>query len=294
MGVTAASVRQMLGSADKAATFRLLETLLKGNVAETLAEIRKQYSDGSDPLLVVQDSLEIIHLITRVKVAPVALADITLSEHDRASARHLADCLSMPVLARLWQMLLKGVTEIRQAPSPLSALEMLMVRIAYAAQMPTPAEVIRNATNTDPSPSSVGTVPTPAAPAAPQPNGSRTNALGSFAEAVALFKEHREVLLALQLNQEVRPVHFEPGLIELSPVTTLPRDFISKVAALLTAWTGQKWRVQLSDKEGRPSLHEEEMARKEKQIQEVSSHPLVSSVLEQFPGAKLVDVKTGT
>ncbi|MDE3061315.1 MAG: DNA polymerase III subunit gamma/tau, partial [Pseudomonadota bacterium] len=141
--ITAASVRQMLGSADNTATFRLLETLLVGDIAGALAELRRQYADGADPLLIVQDALEVTHLITRVKVTPAALADVSLSEHDRAAAKAMADKLAMPVLTRLWQMWLKGIGEVRMAPMPLAALEMLLVRIAYAAELPTPAEVIR-------------------------------------------------------------------------------------------------------------------------------------------------------
>ncbi|MEQ1705724.1 MAG: DNA polymerase III subunit gamma/tau, partial [Rickettsiales bacterium] len=142
--VTAAAVRQMLGAADHSSTFRLLDILLQGKVAEALEDIEKQYGAGSDPLMIVQDALEMVHLITRVKVAPLALSDISLSEHDRASAKKLADALSMPVLTRLWQMLLKGISEVKIAPSPLSALEMLLVRIAYSAQLPTPIEIIRS------------------------------------------------------------------------------------------------------------------------------------------------------
>ena len=142
--VTTAAVRQMLGAADHSATFRLLDILLRGEVASAIEDVEKQYGAGSDPLMIVQDTLEMVHLITRVKVAPLALSDVSLSEHDRASAKKLADALSMPVLTRLWQMLLKGISEVKIAPSPLSALEMLLVRIAYSAQLPTPIEVIRS------------------------------------------------------------------------------------------------------------------------------------------------------
>ncbi len=142
--ITAPAVRRMIGASDNTATFRLLETLLKGDVAGALAEIRAQYGAGADPLLIVQDALEVTHLITRVKVAPAALSDVSLSEHDRVAAKAMADRLPMAQLTRLWQMLLKGISEVRLAPSPIAALEMLLVRIAYAAQLPTPAEVIRS------------------------------------------------------------------------------------------------------------------------------------------------------
>ncbi len=293
--ITAASVRQMIGSADNTATFRLLESLLGGDIVAALAELRVQYNAGADPLLIVQDALEITHLVTRVKVAPLAVDDVSLSEHDRNAAKALADKLPMPVLTRLWQMLLKGIHEVRVSPSPLAALDMLLVRIAYAAQLPTPAEVIRS-TNSSPLEGEAGRgaqrgklslvdpLPNP-------PLKGEGIVLTDFAAAVALFEQHRELILCSQLREYARPVGFAPGKIEIRLTSALPRDFTSKVADCLTRWTGQPWKITLSEEEGAPSLHEQEAARKEKQLQEASTHPLVAGVLEQFPGAKIVSVK---
>jgi len=141
--ITSAMIRAMLGAADNSATFSLIETLLRGDVPESLAQLRAQYEAGADPLLMVQSALEAVHLITRLKVAPAALSDPTLSEQERARAKSLADQASMPVITRLWQMLLKGLSEVRMAPSPMAALEMLLVRIAYAAELPTPADLAK-------------------------------------------------------------------------------------------------------------------------------------------------------
>jgi DNA polymerase III subunit gamma/tau len=310
--VTAASVRQMIGSADNTATFRLLEKLLAGDVAAAIAEVRSQYNAGSDPMLMVQDSLEVTHLVTRVKVAPMALSDVSLSEHDRTEAKSMADRLSMPVLTRLWQMLLKGVSEVRMAPSPLSALEMLMVRIAYAAQLPTPAEIIRGgvepAARSSPSATAektsaaskpnlelVSAKPeSPAAAVQPSDVPPASIQVTNFEEVVALFEQNREGLKSAQLKRDVRLVRFEPGIITIQVNPNLPRDFAAQVGACLTKWTGQAWKVVLSEDAGNASLHEQELVRKEQQIQEVSTHPLVNSVLEQFPGAKLVGVKSNS
>jgi len=298
ISVTTAAVRQMIGAADNTATFRLLETLLKGDITETLLEVRNQFGEGADPLLIVQDTLEVTHLVTRVKVAPLALTDVSLSEHDRNAAKHMADALTMPVLTRLWQMLLKGVTEVRMAPSPLSALEMLMMRIAYAAQLPSPADVIRGAGDSAPAKPSRGPSEKPAPKSnlelvSAQPAASAAPLANpySFADVVALFEQRREPLKHTQLKQNVRLVSFEPGKIEIRLTEELPRDFALQISNCLTQWTGQPWKVTLSQEEGNPSLHDAEITRKEQHIQEVSAHPLVSSVLEQFPGAKLVGVK---
>jgi DNA polymerase-3 subunit gamma/tau len=292
--ITVASVRQMMGAADNTATFRLLEILLGGNIAEALTEIRQQYTNGADPLLILQDALEITHLVTRVKVAPQALADVSLSEHDRTSAQSLAERLTMPVLTRLWQMLIKGINEVRMSPLPMSALDMLLVRIAYAAQLPTPAEVIRSESQATPA---VAAAPAPVTPErsyalaenpAPKWEGQSVK---DFNGAVALFEQNKELILANQLKTATRLVSFEPGKIELRLSPQLPRDFLGKASECLTRWTGQPWKVLSSEAEGQSTLKEQETARKEKQLQEAQTHPLVSSILEQFPGAKIVNVK---
>jgi DNA polymerase-3 subunit gamma/tau len=290
--ITAASVRQMLGTADNTATFTLLQLLLKGDVAAALAQLQRQYHDGADPLLIVQDCLEVTHLITRVKVAEQALSDVTLSENDRAQAKAIADAMSMPVLTRLWQMLLKGISEVRLAPSPLAALEMLAVRIAYAASLPTPAEIIRSGESAPAKPAA-----SKESKSAPKPNLELVSSAApvlvtSFVEAVALFEKHREALLFNQLREHVRLVEFAPGFITLKLTANLPRDFTTRIADALSRFTGQSWKVMLSDAEGEASLYEQENQRKGAQLQEASAHPLVSSVLEAFPGAKVTQVKS--
>jgi len=298
--VTAAAVRQMLGAADHSSTFRLLDILLQGKVAEALEDVEKQYGAGSDPLMIVQDALEMVHLITRVKVAPLALSDISLSEHDRASAKKLADALSMPVLTRLWQMLLKGISEVKIAPSPLSALEMLLVRIAYSAQLPTPIEIIRSISDnqaTQPAQAMSTEKKTPElAEQRPEVRDQRSEEIiSSFAQAVELFNKNREILLYTQLKTDVWLVSFESnesgGKIELKISPSLSRDFTAKIADCLTRWTGIPWKILLSNTATGSSLHEQETAHKEKEIKELSENSLIAKVLQQFPGAEVVGVR---
>ncbi len=289
--ITVAAIRQMIGSGDNTATFRLLETLLRGDVTAMLGQLAERYTAGADPLWMVQDALEATHLITRAKVSPDVLADVTLSPHDRESAKMFAEKISMPVLARLWQMLMKGLVEVRHAPVPMAALEMLLVRIAYAAQLPTPADVIRSTPDSTP----VKPVTKPnleLVNSAPKAQAAAPIEVKSFADAVALFSANREALLYSRLKQEARLVSFAPGRIEIRMTTKQPREFTPKVAECLERWTGQKWQIALSELDGEASLAEQEAAIQEKRAEEVTQHPLVASALEQFPGAKVVGVKT--
>lgn len=146
--ISSQAVREMLGMADRAQYFRLLGALLTGDAAGAMVCLRSMNIAGADPLLVMQDLLDITHFITRIKLVPEVGRDISYAEQERSQATGLAGQLSMPVLARLWQMLLKGTQEVRMASSPLAAAEMLLVRIAYAAELPTPAEVITQSRQT--------------------------------------------------------------------------------------------------------------------------------------------------
>ena len=141
--VTEAAVRDMLGIADRGQVFDLLESVLKGEAAAALDRLDRLYREGADPLLVMQDLLELGHFLTRLKLAPDAGLGDPILEGDRERARPLAERLSMPALARVWQMLLKGLAEVQAAPAPIQAAEMVLVRLAYVADLPAPAELVR-------------------------------------------------------------------------------------------------------------------------------------------------------
>ena len=138
--VRAEDVRQMLGLADRARIIDLFEHLVRGDVAKAFAEFRDQYDTGADPVVVLSDLAEFVNFVTRVKVVPATADNIALAETERSRGREFAAKLSMRVLSRMWQMLLKGIAEVQAATRPAAAAEMVLVRIAYAADLPTPDE----------------------------------------------------------------------------------------------------------------------------------------------------------
>jgi DNA polymerase-3 subunit gamma/tau len=164
--VRAEDVRQMLGLADAGRIIDLFDALMRGDVARALGELRSQYDSGADPLVVLSELAEFTHFVTRVKAVPAVVEDRSLSEVERKRGRELAAALSMRVLSRTWQMLFKGLAEVKEAPRPIAAAEMVLVRIAYAADLPPPDEVIRNLADT---PGRAATPARSAAPAAPSP-----------------------------------------------------------------------------------------------------------------------------
>ena len=243
----------MLGLADRTEIIDLFEALMRADLPRALAEVREQYDAGADPAMVLGDLAEFTHFVTRVKIVPALADDVSLTEVERTRGRAFAAKLSMRVLARTWQMLLKGLEEVAAAGRPLAAAEMVLVRIAYAADLPTPDEVIRllgdGARGNGAGAASGGQAsprPTcrrgrkrapkcraadraqrlrPRRPNWPAPEpltrGAETatpaRALASFEELVALAAEKRDIGMKSALERDVRLVRFEDGRLEFAP-----------------------------------------------------------------------------
>ena len=246
--ITANDIHEMLGLADHGAIYELLEHIFAGKTAEALDALNHLYAAGADPLLLLQDMLEAVHFITRLKVVPSLKDDPSLPEVLRSQGHALAEKLSMPAVSRAWQMLLKGVEEAKNAPLPLTAVEMTLIRLAYAADLPTPDAIIRQlkekpANAPASSPSSTPSPSTSATPRHPVTTTATAHALQaepfaapqelettlhSFEEVVALFEEHKEILLCSTLRQYARVVSFADGRIELENAKELPDNFCLK------------------------------------------------------------------
>lgn len=311
--VTAELVRDMLGLADHGQVFALLDDLLHGRLPEALDNLQNQYRVGADPAVVLQDLLDLTHWLTRVKVIGGTPDDVTLPEAQRMRGRELAAKLGMPVLARSWQMLLKGLQEVRGAPVPLAAAEMVLVRFAYAADLPSPADLVKEWKDKGgPGVPAPGPRPTgngggggasaglavsaqPRAMTAVAPQPGETVALAAmpvnFAAVVALAKDMREGILAGELVNDVHLVSFEMGRIELRLNPGAPHDLPGRLTEKLKQWTGQRWVVSLSKLPGEPTLAEQEQAEDTARRAHAQAHPLVQAVLIAFPGAVLDDVR---
>jgi DNA polymerase-3 subunit gamma/tau len=158
------AVRDMLGIADRGLVFDLFETVLRGDAADAVERMGSLYQGGADPLTVMQDLLELTHFVTRLKLAPEAGSGDLLEEGERERAGPLAAALAMPVLARAWQMLLKGIEEVQLAPAPAQAAEMVLIRLAYVADLPAPADLVRVLTGGQPATDSPAVLNTPSPP----------------------------------------------------------------------------------------------------------------------------------
>ncbi len=318
-------VRDMLGLADRVQVIELFEALMKGDVPGALANLERQYSAGADPAVVLADLLEFSHWLTRLKVLPGAADDPTVPEAERAKGRALAATLTMPVLSRAWQILFKGAGDARVAADSLQAVEMALIRLAYAANLPTPAEALtalaresgaQQAAPAPPIPVSRGgdmrTEPPRVAPTAP--SGSRSSAPAgapqaalrveavasqgpepirprSFADVVALAESKREPILHSLLVHDAHLVHFEPGRIELRLSAAAAQKLPTLLSRTLQDWTGERWVVAVSNEEGEPTLAEQANHDRKRALDQAARHPVVKAALELFPGARISDVK---
>jgi DNA polymerase-3 subunit gamma/tau len=298
--VDAAAVTDMLGLSDRTSVFELFEAVLAGNPAQMLASTARAHERGADLGLVLQDLLELTHTVTRLKAVPELRHGNDLAEAERTTGAALADRLSMPVLGRLWQMLLKGVAEVEQAPDRRAAAEMVLIRCCYVADLPPPGELIRRLHDapTAPAPATRAAPPAPesgvravanGAPmlaAAPDPRpADATPRLQGFRDVAALASTRREALLHANLLHHVHLVRFTQGLIELRPEPDAPRDLAPALAKMLLDATGERWTIALSREQGEPTLAQQGQAADTARRADVAQHPLVRAILEAFPGA---------
>jgi DNA polymerase-3 subunit gamma/tau len=308
--VDAEGVQQMLGAGDRTRVVDLFEHVMKGDAAAALAELQAQYEGGVEPVLVLTDLAEFTHYVTRLKLAPQTASQAAISETERVRGAAFAETLSVRVLSRAWQMLAKGIEEVAEAPRPLAAADMVLVRLCHAADLPTPDEAVRmlgesRGSGSAPSarPSARTTAPSPgpvararsaqALPRAePQAAVSSTPELRRFEDVIARARAEREIGLATALERHVRPILFEPGQIEVALTPEADPELPQKLGATLQAWTARRWIVVIGQEQ--PAVDTVHEARKKSQaaiLRDVRSDPLVRKVLDRFPGAEIVGVR---
>lgn len=307
--VTAEFVRAMIGLADRAAIFDLFERVMQGDIKAALEQFGAQYASGADPLVVLQDLLDLTHWLTRTKIAPELADDPSMAASERERGAELSKKLSMPVLTRTWQMLLKGVSETQTAPSAKQAAEMLLIRLAYAADLPSPAEVVGSLRSGKmpaslPSSSSASSSGAPAQSdwsgiraaagglSVPSPAVSKSQPrLNSLADVVAYAYKQNEMMLAFNLENYVSIVHFEFGRIDFYPLEKAPANLAGELTEKLSEWTGRRWVVSVVNRAGGMTLVQEAKKNEENLRKALSVHPLVTAVIKTFPAARIDTIR---
>ena len=308
--VTAATVKAMLGLGDRAKSIDLFEALMRGDIAHALALLRELYDAGADPETVIGDLADFTNLVTRLKIVPAAADDVALTPDERTRGPALAQKLGMRALSRAWQILFKGGDEVKTAGNGLQAAEMVLVRLAYASELPSPDEIIgrlqnapaagggpstpsiphRGTVNAGPQALRLDAVPRYETAAQPLPTSAPQAFVNprNYLELVSLAAEKRDVLLKTALETQMRPVTFRERAIEVALVPGADVSIIQTLSARLKLWTGQTWGVSVSraPAEG-PTIRDVREQHKAKADAEAADDPLVKAILERFPGSKV-------
>ncbi len=316
--VGAEGVRAMLGLADRARIIDLFEAVMGGRLPEAMAGLKLLHDSGADPGHLVSDLADFVHLVTRLKLVPGAARDPALTEEERRRGGAFAAALSLPVLTRAWQLLVKGLADVKDAPRPLQAADMVLVRLACAADLPTPDEALKRlmAMPAGGEPAPVPSPPGGAGGARPvSPGGSAAAvAVGSalrhapiplgapvasaavrldtFQDVVALAQARRDIQLKLALERDVRLVRFEEGRIEFELAPEGSPQTAANLGRRLAEWTGVRWMVSVVSGGGAPTLRETADAKAREERDDVAADPTVKTLLATFPGAEIVAVRS--
>ncbi|MEG9861555.1 MAG: DNA polymerase III subunit gamma/tau [Parvularculales bacterium] len=314
-----APVHHMLGLADRARMVDLFDSLMQGDINAALDELREQYNAGAVPVAIMSDLATITHWVTRVRLGGAG-EEMTLAGLEEQRAQAMADQFSLGALTRAWQMLLKGLLEVQNAPWPVIAAEMALIRLAHGATMPTPDDIIRQLSetpegsipsggdNSTPPPSprenphaqnlSTQKITSPTKVAShqkiqrPAPDTPLSPSPETFDALVALVKEKRDIRLSTALERNIHLVSFAPRTMTVR-VKDLSRrdDFICTLITRLHEWTGEQWNIHLSEEAGAPTIHEQNKAREAQLWEAAHKAPLVTRVMDIFPGAQIKAVR---
>ena len=302
--LTPEMVADMLGRPDRNSSQAILKAALAGDTKDALTMFAHAYAHGAEPEMLVSDLLDLVH-IASMHAAGAPPDDLV--DSDKQNVSDLAN-FGIARLGRAWQLLLKGHSEVKQAPDSAASCEMLIIRLAHAAIMPTPGDILQKL-HSDPNtlPSSKKSVKsTSAESSAPRDNQNavpstvtsteaqaKNNAADqqsmpkSLTEIVKLAEVNNEMLLAAHVRNHVRLVSLQQGRLEIALTSNAPDTLAGDLAKQLSQWTGQRWLVSLSDKKGAKTLAEDAADSVAKTHDAIAMDPLVTKIMEAFPGATI-------
>jgi DNA polymerase-3 subunit gamma/tau len=307
--VSAESIRDMLGLADRAQTISLFEQIMRGEAGPAIETFRTLYGYGANPDQVLLDLLDHGHGAAVAKaIGPQALV---MPKEQAARLAAVGVSVSAGTLSRIWQLTLKAYDEVRRAPDAAAAADMAIIRLAYAADLPGPEEALKRLQDGQPQggpsgagPSGGGGGGAPASSSgggatavarspAPQMQAAKDPAvtLQTFEDMMALIETRRDISLKLDVERYVRPISFRPGAIEYEPAPGAPANLAQRLVGRLKEWTGERWLIAAHGGGGAESAWERQKRQEREVRAEIEQDPFVREVMEAFPGAEIVGVR---
>ncbi len=316
--VKSADVLSMLGIMDRTRVIDLFDAVMAGDLPRALTEMASQYESGGDPQTTLTDLAEFVHWVTRCKIVPQSAGqDSSRTALEKSKGNEYAGKLSVPQLARAWQMLLKGIAETATAARPDQAAEMVLIRLAHASDLPMGddlAKLVKSAASNPPAPrreisrpdfsgtaSTASTAvtqtntalaidTTPQPPPSP-PVTAEAKTLASFADIVGLATEKRDVKLKSELERFVRPIRISEGKLELALEPGAPPGLSNEISRKLESWTNRRWMVMVAREGGTDTLAKQKKSAEANVMREARDMPVVQAILKTFPGAEIVKVR---
>ncbi len=297
--IESASVKNMLGLADRQQTFCLYEKLLEGNMPDVLSVLHQLYTDGATPMLIIQDLVDITHLLAKTKIVPDFINDATVSENDREMCKKL-NSVSIAILSKIWQMLIKGISELQYANVQIDALEMILMRIAYSANMPTPAELLKELKKK----SRLINVAAERKNVLPVSTSSAVGEvhiesdliahegieLSTTDDLVKLLNAKRQMLLLYAVKNDMSFKEFAEGRMRIALSEKADKDLIANLRKFLVKETGVSWVIDIDYEPLGETLAFKETKELERDKKNISEYPLVKAILSEFGGAKIETV----
>ena len=285
------SIREMLGLSDHARIIELFKSISMGNIESALKEIKDQIELGAEPINIISSLGDIVHELTLLKVSKAKNDNLFLGPENFSKLTELLEDLDVRKLSRFWQMILKADTEIKNSFNAFSALEMVVIRMAYVSELPTPAEIIDSIEETEENKKKKlksNIISNPKNIDKNTKNNSFDN-IGSFEDIIELAGKYKFLILKKFLQEDVRLVSFENGHIDIN-VPEGSEEIIKELIVKLYDWTDQRWIINVSSKKGEDTILEKQNNIQNNIVDEVSNKEEIKKVMEAFPDSKITSI----
>ncbi len=291
--ITTETAKNMLGLADRQQTFALYSKLLEGDVAATLQLLQQQYTNGATPLIILQDMIDITHLLAKVVIMPDFINDPSISENDREMCKKLS-VVPINILSKIWQMLIKGLSEIQYAAVQIDALEMILMRIAYSAGLPTPADLLKELKKKSAlNKKSVSTVQETSNGVQVVSEIAESNdvvILDSITDMLKLMAAKKQPLLMFDVKHKLTFKEFSHGRMHIAVDVDTDKDLVARLRQFLETETARRWAIEIDYEPLGETLADIESRQISGDKKNISEYPLVRAILSEFNGAKIETV----
>jgi DNA polymerase-3 subunit gamma/tau len=280
-------VKNMIGLADRGLTFELFENLVAGKIEAVVANLDAQHKEGANPLTLLQDLINITHMLAKVQIVPETINDSSLSENEKEFCKRIAPQVSIVNLSKIWQMLIKGLSELNIAPLQNDALEMILIRIAYSASLPSPAEILDGLKKNSDLGQITRFTPQTAGYADSVHSEDNKTVLNTPEDLVQYLLDNKKVMMAYSLKNDISFAEFGNGKMSITVSEKISSEFLLNLQNILTEATGQKWDAEILRGALGETLADKEAAKDRESKKDIMDLPLVKAVLAEFKGAKI-------